>query len=1228
MVSMSKPQGVSQAQGYLAKENYYQKNSEIGKFYGKGLEYLGIDIGTEVTPEMYNHLLKGYDPITGKALHPNSGKDDRRAGMDVTFSAPKSVSILMENYEGIGENSKADLLRNAHDLAVQNAMKKLEEKYAKTRVYSSDGNRIKVGAKLMYATFQHDTSREVAGDIDPQLHSHNFIFTTVFYKDEKNGEVRNLALSNEEIYQNKMYLGQLYRSELASNMAELGYKIEVTERKNGFFELEGLSENQLKEFSGRSEMVREKLSEYREKYPKMSENELLQLIVTDTKNAKKEIDREAVREQNLERMAAVGIDKSLIHSMENRGQKAPINEVLMQEHIEKSLDNIMQKQSLFTSEDLSKMVLKYGLEYGYNESDYMPLIVKNNQIIAFEKNIFSTQKMIDAEKNIIKSIHKSRDKFDNFEDYKSDNVRLFLEKNYPTMTDEQVQMVRFILGNKDEFVAIQGDAGTGKTFAARAVKEYLETYHESQEIIGLSFTGKATQGLESDTDIKSNTVHSFLAREAKLEGNEPKNRLIIVDEAGMIGSLQMNELIENAKKNGDRLVFMGDTKQFKSISAGNIFKDMQKWGTKTIKLSQALRQESDLAIEAVTSLKEQMVKKSLSIIEEKGTFKEYSRDESVKEISSNYANLESKKQDDTLIITSTNKDKEAINWAIRSKLGKGGAVYRVQSYASVNGIAAHYSQGYEVGQKIAITGTIEGFSNKEKLIITGIKDDKTITVKSGGKKSQEKHINVYEHGNKLQVFKEVEKPFAKGDVIIFTKNTVLEKGTRSSVKNGERTRIKSINKHGDIITKEGKKFNIHKMPYVDHGYAITDVKSQGTTVKNVVVMAQSDMANFNSFYTQITRAKKNITLYTDNKEQLAANVQKTSNTKSTLDYTIKRRELKKELNNSTEREAIKPKEKKKYENIKTSKEIESTSTNQNKKVHLKKVGVHQTNLESEMKIDIYRNSIGKLDGVSEKTTTPHKKFRGIEVTKKTEKEQTHDNRGADTSTLKENSLKDRGPRERVQDIQRAKDGRNRERIETKQNGDDRSFQNNDSHTGLFEKIKATIFKKPKNRRQNDGRASSIRETINSKNAHHKRSEITRRLARIGTLQSNLESTQGQTLRKSKHGVHGLSSEYLVRDKFHPKMLLQTDVSNHVGRGEGSNKSMRRQGDSYRHDDGRQINIKASFKEFMKQHKGRDVEMMEKGSEKFSQKREKKHSSETVKEFFRSQQKEKEHDRGR
>lgn len=1194
MVSMSSPQTVSQAEGYLEVENYYQKNSMLGTFQGKGLEHIGIEHGATVDPNIYKILLKGFNPLSGEKLVRNAGKEDHRAGFDVTFSAPKSVSVLMEYYEANGQSVKAEMIKNAHDLAVRNSMEKLENGSGKTRIRIGNGEQIKVDADIIYATFQHDTSREIEGNIDPQLHTHNFIFTPTFYTDEKTGEVRSMALTNEEIFRNKMYFGQNYRSELASSLAEMGYKIEVSSRKNGFFEVEGFDKKQLETFSQRSQLIEEKLPEYREKYPKMQEAQLLQLIVKDTKNAKKEIDRDAVREVNLERMGAVGIDKSLIDSMENRSEKTAIDEELMSVHIEKSLENIMDRQSLFSQEELSKMVLKYGLEYGYTESDYMPFIAKNSQIVQLHTNVFSTKTMIAAEKNVIRSVHAGREKHADFAPYESQRLRSFLEEKYPTLTDEQVKMVSFILGNKDQFVAIQGDAGTGKTFAAKVVKHYLETYHESQEIIGLSFTGKATQGLENDTKIRSKTVHSFLANEAKNEGEiEPKNRLIIVDEAGMLGSIQMNELVKNAKKQGDRIVFMGDTKQFKSISAGNIFNDMQKYGTKTVRLSQAIRFESELTKVATTSLKMEMVKKSLETIKKEGTLQELSHDKQVETIAKNYSSLKPKERKETLIIASTNKDKEAINWAIRSHLNLEGNSYKIQSHASLNGIERHYSEGYEKGLRVSIQGELEGFKRGQKLYVTGSIDDKTITVKGSGEKAIEKQINVYDHAEKLQVFREVKKPFAKGEVIVFTKNTLLDKKTQSSVKNGERTRIKSINKHGDITTTEGKKFNINKMPYVDHGFAITDVKSQGSTYKNIIIMAKSEMANFHSFYTQITRAKRGIKLFTDNKELLEKNVLKESDFKTTLDYTVKKRE--KSSTKETSQEVTQPKEKSTYKNINTDKyvanpmDIKKSTDNT-----LKRVGVHQSNLDSQMKIDVYRNSIGKLDGVGQKTTTtPHKKYRGIEVALK-QKEQSNGNTGRDTKSFKEDLLKSRGDGDRGQSAIQDTDTRNRERSTPNQSRDDRSVKDYGSRTGVFAKVKGTFASLlNKDEKKEIGSTNNLKQTETKKvpgenklgrdtteirektiekmqrntdgktknKTNTTQRELRRPVTETNTVQPNIATTRRESILRGRTGVYRLSNEPLVRIKPSPKVLLQGNVSRSMGSRENSTyNDVRREGD--------------------------------------------------------------------
>ena len=242
---MSKSQSAGQALNYYSSENYYQKNSEKGYLFGKGLDSLGIKQGTELDNKTYYHLLHGFNPSRGTKLVKNAGVENRRAGFDVTTSAPKSLSLIIEKLQANNKDDEASLLIKAHLDANQKAMQKLQDNFIRTRIKAKDGSIIKIQTDgFMYATFMHDSSRE----LDPQIHSHNFIFNLVSYTD-KYGKTKTLSLSNEEIFKNKMYLGQYYRNELNANLRKLGYDTQITNSKEGFFELAGFTKSQLDEFS-------------------------------------------------------------------------------------------------------------------------------------------------------------------------------------------------------------------------------------------------------------------------------------------------------------------------------------------------------------------------------------------------------------------------------------------------------------------------------------------------------------------------------------------------------------------------------------------------------------------------------------------------------------------------------------------------------------------------------------------------------------------------------------------------------------------------------------------------------------------------------------------------------------------------------------------------------------------------------------------------------------------
>lgn len=885
---MSKTQSAKQAKDYLEKENYYQKNSEMGYFRGEGLKHLGLENNTPVTSDMYVNLLYGFNPTTGEKLHKNSGDEGRRAGFDVTFSAPKSVSVLMEAVEANGLKEAGKLLREAHERAVKIAMEKIEKNFSKTRIYDAKGKRIKVTAEMVYATFQHDTARMVNKEIDPQLHSHNFIMSTCFYTDPETGEVKSLALSNEEIYRNKMYLGQTYRSEYAKILSELGYEIEVTNVAQGFFDIKGFSQEQLDEFSGRSKQMRSFLPEYREKFPSMSEAKLLEIIGQEKKSKKIVIDREELLERNKERLENVGIDKQFVLDFVSlRPEIQPkITPELMQNHINKVSKTLTDKQSVFSKEAFMLEALKYGLEHSLTEKDYMKALSEDDNIIKLDDNVYSTQAMIEAEMSVIEAVHNGKNTQESYQ-VNTDEAEKFIEEKYSSLTDGQKEMYRHILTSKDQIIAIQGDAGTGKTYAMKGIKEFLNVHNGDVKIEGIVFTGRATSGLQKDSGIKSQTIHSYLAKAKNKKDQDKRPRLIVVDEAGMIGSFQADEIIKTLRPQ-DKIIFMGDTKQFKSISAGRMFADMQKYGISTTYLDEAKRQEEGYAKEAVTLLKDQEVEQSLSRIEKEGKYVELDRDDMIFEVAEHYADLTEKQRRETLILSSTNADRREANSLIRENLGMGGDYYTIKENLNFQGIKAHFNTHYEEGLFLAIQGgKIDGFQNGQQLVITGKKEgsDKIIIVQplNGGK---ERELNVFEQGDKLQVYQEVQKSFQKGDCITFTKNTTLDKKTRTEVKNGDRDYIKSINKKGDVVMESGKNFNINDMNYLDHGYVVTDVKSQGASIKSVIVMANSQMASFNAFYTQITRAEAEIMVFTDSKEKLEANIKKDQEDKSTLDYLL------------------------------------------------------------------------------------------------------------------------------------------------------------------------------------------------------------------------------------------------------------------------------------------------------------------------------------------------------
>ena len=147
----------------------------------------------------------------------------RRGGTDLTFSAPKSVSI-----QALAGGDVR--LLTAHETAVARALDHAET-LAACRVTAEGVTTRQTTGVLAVAQFRHDLSRAA----DPQLHTHSVVLNVTQRAD---GQWR--ALDNEPLYRNKMLLGALYRSELAKEVQALGYEVRIT-HGDGRFELAHVS---------------------------------------------------------------------------------------------------------------------------------------------------------------------------------------------------------------------------------------------------------------------------------------------------------------------------------------------------------------------------------------------------------------------------------------------------------------------------------------------------------------------------------------------------------------------------------------------------------------------------------------------------------------------------------------------------------------------------------------------------------------------------------------------------------------------------------------------------------------------------------------------------------------------------------------------------------------------------------------------------------------------------
>jgi len=845
----------AQAASYHEQDqNYYQnaqESLELSCWQGKGAENLGL--AGEVENDVFKRLCQGIHPKREQILTDTT----KRAGTDLTFSAPKSLSILSE----LNDKETDIKIREAHSKAVEKTMQ-FVEKYAQTREQKIGERKTVDTNNLVIAKFNHDTSREQ----DPQLHTHCFVLNMTQKKD---GNWR--ALHNDQFFKNKMLFGQIYRNELAKNIKDLGYEIEVTNAKMGLWELKDFNQELLKEFSTRRKQVEQKFIELKSKFPHLCDAKLKEMATLDSRKTKnKNIDRKEIKQINIKRAEKIiGKELNPFQAHKSQNTKNTKIELKVQEILEIAQEILTSKESLFTKEQFIQESLKLSIN-SYTLADIEDAITQNEELVNLESNIYTTKEMINIEKSIVEN---SKNKKELNSISTKEVAQKFVDKEFSNFTQGQKEAFFHIATSKEQMIGIQGDAGSGKTYMLKALREFSI----KDNLQGLALTGKAADEIEKESGIKSDTLHSFLNQK-----NFKNNQIYLVDEASMIGSRQLHQLQQVAGKTNSKIVLIGDTKQFQTIQAGSIFLELQKRDlVKTVYMSENLRAKTDILKEIYQNIKNKDISKAFKNIENNKLIKETT---SLQDIKEQYL----KDADNTLLIASKNKDKRELNQIIRDELKehiKDSREFTIRENTALDDVERHYAMNYKKDQIIFINKAIPLLKAGSEHIIEDV-DTLANTIILKDKKSDKNIVvSLSKYGANLSSFNELKKEFGANDKIIFTKND-----KKLGIKNGQTATI--VKMQGDTLhykEEDGneKILNLNNYNYIDWGYAITDYKAQGQTSKNVIVLADSQMANMNSFYVQATRAKESLKIYTDDIKTLKERAEQQQVKTSTLDYFFK-----------------------------------------------------------------------------------------------------------------------------------------------------------------------------------------------------------------------------------------------------------------------------------------------------------------------------------------------------
>lgn len=845
---------------HLCAGDYYSADQKItGAWFGEGADKLGLKGAVKEVD--FLRLCEGLNPTTGERLtaRKNSSRRDldgrnvanRRVFYDFTISPPKSVSIV-----GLYQD---DRILALHDRAVKQAMAELE-KFAATRLRKTGQNADCRTGNIVAAAFRHDTSRE----LDPHLHTHCVVFNATFDRTE----TRWKALQVEAMYRAQRFAQNCYFHELAKGLRGLGYEIE---NRGVSFALKGVPESVVARFSKRHQQIEAETQNRitREGY-RGNVKDLRERIAREIRKRKMK-DSTAARlrpewgkQLTKEEAKALGTLRDVRPTPAAKADVAGI--------VAWADEHLFERRSVVHDHELWSEALARGRGENFDLNALRHAIEQRGYVRDQDTNRLTSREVLGWELEVVVAAHDGRNRHGE------------LAAGYrpgDSLSREQKAAVETLLRSRHFITLFSGGAGTGKSRTLQEVERGLAG--AGRPVVVLAPQRQQVRDLQAD-GLPAETLSRFLAAKQL-----PRGAVVILDEAGQVGGRDLGQLIRVTRANGGRLVLSGDTRQHGAVAASDALRAIEKHsGLKPVRLQQIRRQDPKLGTTAsergfirryraaVKIAAKGGIAESFDRLDKLGCIRECRESNRRVALAAEYLAATASKEK-ALVVAQTREEVRVVNEAVRTQLFAAGRIESGRLLATFHPLDLGEAQKrdprfYAPGQHVFFLQRYGRYAKGEHCKVAQATERGLVLIKDGRRSTLS-----YRYASRLVIAARSELEIAAGDRLQLKFNGKSVEG--APLNNGELVTVRRVRKDGRItVTADDgatKTLGPEQRLFV-RGYAVTSYGSQGKTVDTVLFADAASRAatSAEQWYVTITRGRRRVVVFTPDKDELRANVQR------------------------------------------------------------------------------------------------------------------------------------------------------------------------------------------------------------------------------------------------------------------------------------------------------------------------------------------------------------------